>query len=312
MSHPAQVFRLPFRGLFSLPPLINYRRRERLTFLAFIAPSFVLFGAFVFWPLVYNSYLSFTKWNMVAPTPTLVGLENYATMMADPIVWKVLWNTVCLSAGSVFFRLVIGLILALLLNQKLRGRNLYRAIIFSPYFTTGAAVAIVWSWILHKDLGLLRLPLMLLGLPSPNWLGDVRWTIPALIIVSVWRGMGYDMVIYLAGLQGIPADLYEAARVDGAGRWALFRHITLPMLSPITFFLIVTTILSTLQIFDLVHVMTGGGPMNSSKVIVFYIYENAFKFFKVGYAAALSVLLFAIMLTITVIQTRLSTRWVHY
>jgi len=296
-------------GLFGLK---NYRRRERATFLAFIAPSFILFGTFVFWPLFYNSYLSFTKWNMVAPRPTPVGLENYATLIADPIVWKVLWNTIYLASGSVFFRLTLGLVLALLLNQRLRARNLYRAIIFSPYFTTGAAVAMVWAWILHKDLGLLRLPLSFFGLASPNWLGDVRWTIPALIIVTVWRGLGYDMVIYLAGLQGIPSDLYEAARVDGAGRWALFRHITLPMLSPITFFLIVTTILSTLQVFDIVDVMTGGGPMNSSKVIVFYIYENAFKWFKVGYAAALSVLLFVIMFVITLIQTRLSARWVHY
>jgi len=249
---------------------------------------------------------------MVTPRPTVVGLDNYATLVRDPIFWKVLWNTVYLASGSVFFRLVLGLALALVLNQKLMARNLYRAIIFSPTFTTSAAVAMVWAWILHKDLGLLRLPFSMLGLPSPNWLGDVRWTIPALMIVAVWRGLGYDMVIYLAGLQGIPADLYEAARVDGAGRWALLRHITLPMVSPITFFLIVTTILSTLQIFALVHVMTGGGPLNSSKVIVYYIYENAFQFFKVGYAASLSMVLFVIMLVVTIIQTRLSTRWVHY
>jgi len=296
---------------FRLPSLPNYRR-EQLAFLALIAPNFILFGVFTFWPLIYNFYLSFTKWNMIAPTPTMIGLDNYATMIQDPIFWKVLGNTVYLATGSIAIRLVLALALALVLNQKLAGRDIYRAIIFSPTFTTGAAVALVWTWILHKDLGLLRLPLNLLGIASPNWLTDVNWTIPALIIVTIWRGLGYDMVIFLAGLQSIPAELYEAARVDGAERWSLFRHITLPMLSPISFFLIVTSIIGALQVFDLVAVMTGGGPMNSSKVYVYYVYENAFKFFKVGYAAALSMVLFVITLAITIAQTRLARRWVHY
>ena len=160
---------------------------------------------------------------------------------------------------------------------------------------------------------MLRLPLNAIGLASPNWLGDPNWTIPALIIVSIcWKGLGYDMVIFLAGLQGVPVELYQAARVDGAGRWALFRHITLPLISPITFFLVVTSIISALQVFDLVAVMTGGGPMNSSKVYVYYVYENAFRYYRIGYAAALSIILFVIILAITIFQTRLSKRWVHY
>ncbi len=298
--------------MLSIARWTPHQRRERLIFLGFIAPNFILFGIFTFWPLIYNFYLSFTKWNMITPTPTLIGLDNYATMIEDPVFWKVLGNTIYLAAGSIAIRLILALALALVLNQKLAGRDVYRAIIFSPTFTTGAAIALVWAWILHKDLGLLRLPLNFLGLVSPNWLGDLNWTIPALIIVTIWRGLGYDMVIFLAGLQGIPLELYEAARVDGAGRWALFRHITLPMLSPITFFLIVTSVINALQIFDIVAVMTQGGPMNSSKVYVYYIYENAFKFFKVGYAAALSMVLFLITLAITIGQTRLARRWVHY
>jgi len=298
--------------LHSALGLTHYQRAERLTFLALIAPNFILFGVFTFWPLIYNFYLSFTKWNMITPSPTWIGLDNYATLIQDPIFWRVLWNTVYLATGSITIRLVLALALALVLNQKLAGRDVYRAIIFSPTFTTGAAIALVWTWIFHKDLGLLRLPLSWVGLPSPNWLADVNWTIPALIIVTIWRGLGYDMVIFLAGLQGIPAELYEAARVDGAGRWSLFRHITLPLLSPITFFLVVTSIIGALQVFDIVAVMTAGGPMNSSKVYVYYVYENAFKFFKVGYAAALSIVLFIITLAITIFQTRLSRRWVHY
>lgn len=302
------------KSFFSQPRKINltHFQRERLVFLAFIAPNFLLFAVFTFWPLFFNTYLSFTKWNMISPIKLWIGLENYVAMWQDPIFWKVLGNTVYLAAGSITIRLVFALALALVLNQKLAGRSIYRAIIFSPTFTTGAAVAIVWTWILHEKIGLMRLPLNLIGLVSPNWLGDVNWTIPALIIVTVWKGMGYDMVLFLAGLQGVSVELYEAARVDGAGRWALFRYITLPLISPITFFLIVTSIISALQIFDIVAVMTGGGPMNSSSVYVYYLYQNAFKFFKIGYAGALSVILFLITLVITLFQTRISKRWVHY
>ena len=288
------------------------QRQERLTFLAFIAPNFILFGVFTFWPLLYGLILSFTKWNMVSPVKQVVGLENYLTMVREPIFWKVLGNTFYLAAGSIFVRLGIALFLALLLNQRLAARDIYRAIIFSPTFTTGAAVALVWTWILHDQYGLLRVPIKWLGFQSPAWLSDVRWTMPAIILVTIWKGLGYDMVIFLAGLQSIPSDLYEAGRVDGAGRWALFRHVTLPMLSPITFFLVVTSIISALQAFDIVAVMTGGGPMNSSKVYVYYLYENAFKWFKVGYASALAIVLFVIILIVTIIQVRLSRRWVHY
>ncbi len=297
-----------------LPPRkkLTHFQRERLTFLAFIAPNFLLFAIFTFWPLLYNFFLSFNRWNLLAPKPTWIWFNNYIDMISDPIFWKALGNTFYLAGGTIFIRLALALGLALVLNQKLAMRSVYRAIIFSPTFTTGAAIAIVWSWILHEDIGLLRLPLNAIGLISPNWLGDPNWTIPALIIVSIWKGMGYDMVIFLAGLQGVPVELYEAARVDGAGRWALFRHITLPMISPITFFLVVTSIISALQVFDLVAVMTGGGPMNSSKVYVFYLYENAFRYYRIGYAAALSMVLFVITLAITIFQTRLSKRWVHY
>lgn len=304
----------PFKSFFSNPRHKNltYFQRERLVFLAFIAPNFLLFAVFTFWPLLYNFFLSFNKWNLMAPRPTWIGLENYISMVNDPIFWKVLKNTVYLAGGTIFIRLALALGLALLLNQKLAGRSGYRAVIFSPTFTTGAVIAIVWTWILDPNVGLLRLPLNLVGLESPKWLTDVNWTIPALIIVSIWKGMGYDMVIFLAGLQGVPVELYEAARVDGADRWALFRYITLPMISPITFFLVITSIISALQIFDLVAVMTGGGPLNSSAVYVYYIYQNAFKFFRIGYAAALSMVLFLITLGITVFQTRLSKHWVHY
>ncbi|NOZ28114.1 MAG: sugar ABC transporter permease [Chloroflexi bacterium] len=296
-------------GLSGVPPR---RRREYLTFLAFIAPNFILFGVFTFWPLVYSFYLSLHKWNMIAPTKKFVGLNNYAKMIQDDVFWQVSRNTLYLAGGTVFVKLALALGLALLLNQRLTGRSVYRAIIFSPTFTTSVAVAMVWSWIFDPFYGLLRVPLNLVGLSSPHWLSDVRWTMPAIIIVSIWSGMGYDMVIFLAGLQGIPRDLYEAAHVDGASGWRLFWNITFPLLSPTTFFLLVTSIIGAFKAFDIVAVMTGGGPMNSSNVYVYYLYQNAFRWFKTGYASALAVVFFIVILLITVFQVRLSRRWVHY
>ena len=295
-----------------LAGLSSRRRREYLTFLGFIAPNFILFAVFTFWPLVYSFLLSFKKWNMISRVKDLVGLANYARMIGDDVFWQVSGNTLYLAGGTVFIKLALALVLALLLNQRLAGRTVYRAIIFSPTFTTSVAIAMVWSWIFDPFYGLLRVPINLVGLTSPGWLSDIHWTMPAIIIVSIWNGLGYDMVIFLAGLQGIPTDLYEAARVDGASGWRLFRHITFPLLSPTTYFLVVTSIVGSLKTFDIVSVMTGGGPMNSSNVYAYYLYQTAFKSFKAGYASAQAVVLFLVILAITLAQVRLSRRWVHY
>lgn len=294
---------------------VRWNRRkigDWLAFLGFVAPNFILLTVFTFWPVAYSLYLSFYRWNMISPTKKFLGLDNYTRMLEDPIFWQALRNTALLAAGTVFIKLGIALFLAVLLNQKLRGRNFYRAIIFSPTFTTSVAIAMVWSWIFDPYYGLLKLPLNWLGLQSPNWLIDPNWALPAVMIVVIWAGIGYDMVIFLAGLQGIPIDLYEAARVDGASRWSLFWRITFPLLSPTTFFLLIISIVSAFKAFDIVAVMTGGGPLNSTNVYVFYLYQNAFRWFKTGYASALAVVLFAIILVITIIQVRLSRRWVHY
>ncbi len=295
-----------------LQRVFTHRRREYLTFLAFVAPNFILFAIFTFWPLVYSLGLSFTRWNMIAPTPTFIGLENYTTMFKDPVYWLSVRNTAYIAFGVVFIKLSIALFLALLLNQPLAGRSFYRAVIFSPTFTSSVAIAMVWTWIFDPFYGLLRVPFEWVGLTSPNWLSDVNWTVPSIIIVSIWQGLGYDMVIFLAGLQSIPKTLYDAAKVDGASGWSLFRNVTLPLLSPTTFFLVVTSIISSFKIFDLVSVMTGGGPLNSSNVYIHYLYQNGFKFFKMGYASAMAVAFFVVVLLITVFQERLSKLWVHY
>jgi sn-glycerol 3-phosphate transport system permease protein len=287
-------------------------RRDALVFLAFIAPNFVLLLLFTFWPVAYSLYLSFLKWNMVAKSRPFVGLANYRTMVDDPVFWQVLRNTCALAAGTVVVKLSLALGVAVLLNRRLAGRSVYRAVIFSPTFTTSVAVAMVWGWILDPNFGLLKVLLNAVGLASPNWLGDVHWALPAVMIVMIWSGLGYDMVIFLAGLQGIPAELYDAGKVDGASPVQVFWRITFPLLSPTTFFLVVISVIGALKAFDVVAVMTGGGPLNSSNVYVLYLYQNAFRWFKTGYASALALVLFTLILLITLVQMRLSRRWVHY
>ncbi len=287
-------------------------RRDALTFITFVAPNFLLLAVFTFWPVLYSFYLSFFKWNMIAKRKTLLGLGNYRTIIADPVFWIVVRNTFALAAVAVIVTLAIALALAVLLNRRMPGRSLYRAVIFSPTFTTSVAVAMVWGWIFEPNYGLLRVFLKWFGLPSPSWFTDVHWSLPAIMIVVIWSGLGYAMVIFLAGLQGIPVELYDAARVDGASPWQTFWRLTFPLLSPTTFFLVVTSIINALKAFDVVAIMTYGRPMNSTNVYVLYLYQNAFDWFKTGYASALALVLFVVILLITLGQMRLSKRWVHY
>ena len=287
-------------------------RRDGLTFIAFVAPNFLLLAVFTFWPVLYSFYLGFFKWNMIAKRKTFLALGNYRTMIADPVFWIVVRNTFALAAAAVVVTLAIALTLAVLLNRRMPGRSLYRAVIFSPTFTTSVAVAMVWGWIFEPNYGLLRVFLKWFGLASPNWFTDVHWALPAIMIVAIWSGLGYAMVIFLAGLQGIPVELYDAARVDGASGWQTFWKLTFPLLSPTTFFLVVISIIGALKAFDVPAIMTDGGPMNSSNVYVLYLYQNAFKWFKTGYASALALVLFVVILLITAGQMQLSKRWVHY
>ena len=288
------------------------RRADLLTAVLFLAPSVLAFGVFVFYPLGYTFWLSFHKWNLIKPVRPFVGLQNYQDLFTADTFWIVLRNTFVYTAGAVSVTLVLALCLAVVLNQKLRGRTIYRSAIFSPAVTTNAAIALLWIWIFDPQRGVLNAVLRLAGLPPQKWLGDPALALPALMLMAVWKMTGYDMVILLAGLQNIPNTLYEAARIDGAGRLATFRHITLPLLTPTTFFLLTVSVISSFQVFDQVFVMTQGGPINSTNVFVYYLYQNAFKFFEAGYASAIAVVFFAIMLVLTFVQLRLSKRWVHY
>ncbi|MEA2515197.1 MAG: sn-glycerol 3-phosphate transport system permease protein [Thermomicrobiales bacterium] len=287
-------------------------RSESLLFLLFVAPNLILFGIFTYWPLIYSGYLSLVRWDMISPTKTWVGLGNYTYLLSDSAFRTVLNNTFIFTGGAVGGSLFLGLLIALLLNQPLRMRDGARAVVFAPTLLSGAAISIVWVYIFDPRYGLMRQALDPFGIPSPTWLRDTTWAMIAVIIVYIWKNVGFAAVIFLAGLQTIPKDLYEAAKVDGAGAFNRFRNVTLPMLSPISFFLLVTSILNTFQAFDIIQVMTEGGPVDATNTLIYYTYEQGFVAFNAGRAAAASLILFVIMLTVTLIQLRYAERRVHY
>ncbi len=287
-------------------------RDERLLFVLFTAPNLVLFGLFTYWPMIQNGYLSTVRWDMISPVKIPVGLANYAWLATDPVFQRVLVNTVVFAVAAVGLALLLGLAIALLLNRPLRWRDGARAVVFAPTLLSGAAIGIVWVYVFDPRYGPVAQALSWFGLASPRWLDDPVWAMPAIVIVYVWKNVGFATVIFLAGLQAIPKDLYEAARIDGAGAWWRFRSVTLPMLSPISFFLLVTSILNTFQSFDIVQVMTKGGPVNATNTLVYYVYEQGFVAFNAGRAAAAAMVLFAVMLGITLLQLRMGEGRVHY
>ena len=294
--------------------LFSHKKFKDLsTVIVYLAPSFLVFSVFVFFPLFFSLYLSFHKWNLISPNKIFVGLGNFTRMFTkDPLFFKVLVNTTIFSVVVVVVSLFLGLALALILNSKIRGRTIYRAGIFLPYVTSPAAIALVWLWILDPKYGLLNDILRVVGIRGPEWLASVKWALPAIILMTIWRFVGYDMLIFIGGLQSLSPEIQEAAVVDGAGWWTLFWRITFPLLSPTTFFIAVTSFITMFQNFETIYVMTGGGPVDSTNMIVYYLYQNAFEFFEAGYASAIAVVLFLIVVTLTAIQFRIQGKWVHY
>jgi sn-glycerol 3-phosphate transport system permease protein len=285
--------------------------RQHLLFLALIAPNFLLLGVFTYWPMIYQGYLSLTRWNMLAPQKNFVGLDNYASMFGGWEFWGVLFKTFYFMGAVVLGSVILGLAIAVLLNQRLRGRNFVRSVVFAPVILSGAAVGLVWAYIFDPNYGLMRTFLEPFGLSSPDWLGSTEYAMPAIIIVYLWKSLGFGVVIYLAGLQNISKDLYEAARIDGANKWVLFRHITVPQLAPVTFFVVLTTIINSFQAFDIIAVMTGGGPAGATTTLIWYIYQEAFIAFRAGTAAAAAIVMFLLLLIIAVFQIRYTQRGVH-
>ncbi|EOH61442.1 carbohydrate ABC transporter permease [Enterococcus mundtii] len=277
------------------------KRKNTLIAWSFIAPNFIGFLIFTLVPVVFSLILAFMKWDSFS-TPEFVGLQNFTRMLSDDTFWLSLKNTFLYTIGVVPLTLVCSLGLAILLNQKIKGVKLFRTAFFFPYVTSLVAIAVVWSMLFHPTMGPINQFLRVVIENPPGWLSSSDWALTAIIIVSVWRGMGYYMILYLAGLQGISKELYEAAAMDGANKWKQFIHITVPALRPTTFFVTIMLVINCFKIFDLVQVMTDGGPGRATNVLVYQVYSEAFVKFNFGYASAIAMVLFVIVLVITVIQ----------
>ncbi|HZG83892.1 sugar ABC transporter permease [Paenibacillus sp.] len=287
-----------------------YRREMWWGFL-FIAPPFIGVFVFLLYPLLNSLYMSLTIFNFGQP-PEFTGLANYERALTnDPLVWKTLWNTLYAALG-VPLGMIVSLFFALLLDRKVRGRNFFRMLFFLPTICSIVALAAVWQWIFNSDYGLLNYYLSLLGFDPPAWLADETWAMPAMIIQGIWGGLGVSIILYLAALGNVPTSLYEAAKVDGANGWQRFVHITVPGISPVTFFILVTSLIGALQDFPRFQLLTGGGPNYSTTTIVYYLYSVAFEYSEMGYASAIAWFIGFIIMLVIVLNFALSKRWVHY
>lgn len=279
--------------------------------LLFLLPSAIPLLLFTFWPMLQALWISLHEWNLLSDK-TWVGLANYQHLLTDPATQRAFLNTIYYILG--YFPLVYigGLVLALGLNRAFLGRNLLRGFYFLPVVTSWIVVAIIWRWLLNPEVGIVNAFLGLIGLEGPGWWTDPHWSMPSIILASAWKDLGFVMIILLAGLQAIPNDLQEAAKIDGANAWQRLRHVTLPLLSPASFFVLIISLINGFQVFDQVYAMTGGGPAGSSTVVVQKIYDLTFRYGAAGEAAALSWILFIAILIVTLIQIRGQKRWVHY
>lgn len=273
-------------------------------------PSILGFFVFVLGPAIASAYFSFARYTVIEP-PEFIGFENYKALISEDLFKVSFYNTIYLTCLGVLSTIITSLVLALLLNQRLRGISIYRTIFFVPSITPLVANAVIWTLFLNGKYGLINYVLSWFGINGPAWLADPRWAKPALIIMGIW-GAGQSIVIYLAGLQGIPLEFYEAAEVDGAGIMARFRYITWPLLSPTTFFILITSTINHFQMFVQPYVMTQGGPADATMTYVYLLYNKAFGWFKMGEACAMAWMLFILVITLTMLQFYLSKKWVHY
>ena len=294
-------------------PELTPRHREAFVGYLFILPTYIGFMIFILYPLIESMRISFQEFSLLRGS-TYVGLDNYAQMFADSRLRISYINTIIFTLFAVFFNAGIGLILAVMLNRRLPilMRNLYRSIFFFPVLIAHTYIAVIWRFLYQQDTGVINYYLGVFGIEPIPWLSNVHWAMAAIIILDVWKNTGFAMLVFLAGLQSIPNEYYEAAQLDGANERQLFFRITIPLLSPTIFFILVIFMIGALQVFDTIIVLTAGGPGDATRSVVLYIYEIAFRTFNMGYAAAVSMTLFAIILVLTALQFWISRRWVHY
>ena len=297
----------------ALLPELTPRHREAFVGYLFILPTYIGFTIFILYPLVESVRISFQEFSLLRGS-TYIGFDNYVQMFADGRLRIAYINTVIFTLFAVFFNAGIGLILAVMLNRRLPVlmRNLYRSIFFFPVLIAHTYIAVIWRFLYQQDTGVINYYLGLFGVEAIPWLSNAHWAMAAIIILDVWKNTGFAMLVFLAGLQSIPNEYYEAAQLDGANERQLFFRITIPLLSPTIFFILVIFMIGALQVFDTIIVLTQGGPGDATRSVVLYVYEIAFRTFNMGYAAAVSMTLFAIILVLTALQFWISRRWVHY
>ena len=310
----ADVIIVPAKALETQKRRFNFhmtmRRREAIMGYVFLTPWLIGFLVFLVGPMLTSIYLSMTNYKMIS-SPVWIGLANYERMIADPLVIHSLTVTIKYTAFAVPLGMITAMAVAVLLNQKIRASGIFRTVFYLPSVISGVAVALVFVWIFNYRFGILNYFLSLVGIDGPNWLGSPRYALWAFVLMSLW-GIGGNVVIYLAGLQGVPVSLIEAAIIDGASPWTRFWKITLPLLTPVVLFTMVMGVIASFQTFTQAYIMTGGGPANATLFFLLYLYKNAFNWFEMGYASALAWLLFTIIMIVTIIMWTSSARWVYY
>lgn len=291
-----------------------FTRRERTETLAaylFLSPFLVGLIIFVGGPIVAAIVISFTKWDLLT-RPVFIGLENYRNAFRDVLFLKAIRNTLIYTVGSIPLGAIPALLLALALNKGFPGISVFRSLYLLPSTISIVAIGVAWSWIFNGQFGVVNYILRQLQLPTPNWLGSAQWALPVVMLVGSWRNLGYSVIIILAGLQNISLEYYDSAKIDGASSWKVFTHITFPMLSPTNFFLTIMSIIWSFQVFEITYIMTKEGPQASTLTWVYYIWENGFPWYRMGYASAIAFLLFIFMLVVCIALVRYQDRWVHY
>jgi multiple sugar transport system permease protein len=289
------------------------RTQETLAGYLFVLPAFLGLLVFLILPIIASFVLVFMRYDVLTP-PEFAGISNLQSLIGDDRMLLTYWNTLRFVVFATVLNNILGLLLAMGVNRAMPNvlRYILRTALFFPVLTTTASLAVVWRFLLAQDRGVVNYFIQQLGFEAVPWLSSSTWALASVVLFDVWRACGFLMVIYLAGLQGISETLYEAAKIDGADRWQLFRYITLPLITPTAFFAVIISLLGAAQVFDNAYVLTEGGPGDATRLIVLYIYEIGFKRFEMGYAAAVSLTLFAILILMTLFQFRISRRWVHY
>ena len=290
----------------------KYSRKENMMGFLFILPAMI--PLLVFWiiPIIWSGGLSFTDWDMMSENIHFMGLKNYTSLLKDPNFGKVLWNTLVFALGSTVPSIVIGLLVALAMNGARRGTGIYRTVIFAPYITPMVAVSVVWSWIFEPRVGILNFVLELFGLPGSQWTQSSETAMLSVLIVTVWKSIGWTMIFYREAIRKVPQNLLEAAAIDGANSFWRFWKIIIPMISPTTFFLVIMSTISSLQAYDQIQVLTQGGPAGATRTLLYYYYQEAFRNFNTGKASAVAIVLVLITVVLSLIETEVSKKTVFY